>query len=137
MEPDHCRLCDRVVLVLPHPPASLSPNGRAHWSERGRDAQRWRRIGAGLMVNYRAVTGHDERDWPAASLRITWMFAGRQPDDDNCIARLKPVRDGLADAGLIADDGLIHVEGVVFERVKRHEQAVVLTLTRREAQHDR
>jgi crossover junction endodeoxyribonuclease RusA len=118
----------RLVIAMPHPPASLSPNGRAHWSERGRDAKWWRTLA-------KAKTRMEGQEgWPAASMHIFWLFAGRQPDDDNVIARCKPIRDGIADAGLVADDGLIRVEGVTFERVPRKEQGVVIRLTRQEAQ---
>lgn len=129
---------ERVVISMPHPPASLSPNGRAHWRTKAADAKQVRRD-AHLLTwrEQQGIITTDDTRWPAASMRICWMFAGRQPDDDNVIARLKPVRDGIADAGLVADDGLIRVEGVTFERVKRSEQAVVITLTRSDTtQHD-
>jgi crossover junction endodeoxyribonuclease RusA len=124
---------DTVVLDMPLPPASLGPNGREHWAMRNHATQLWRTMAAGLIASQRVIGQHDHRDWPGAQMDIHWQFAGRQPDDDNCIGRLKAVRDGIADAGLVADDALIRVGVVTFERVSRKDQAVRITLTRTEA----
>jgi crossover junction endodeoxyribonuclease RusA len=115
----------RIVLTLPHPPASLSPNGRAHWRRKAADAKQTRND-----AYISCLIADADKGWPAATMHIFWQFAGKQPDDDNVIARCKPIRDGIADAGLVADDGLIRVTGVTFERVPRKDQGVVLTLTR-------
>jgi hypothetical protein len=71
--------------------------------------------------------------WSSARLDICWMFAGRQPDADNTVARVKGAIDGIADACLVLNDQSIHLGAVTFERVSRKDQAVVLTVTRIEA----
>ena len=124
----------RVVLTLPHPPASLSPNGRAHWRTQAVDKTRTR-TGALLMTRnviwQEGITSHP---WPAARMDICWMFAGRQPDDDNVVARCKSIRDGIADGCLVSDDKHITIGTVTMERVPKAQQGVVLTLTRLDAQ---
>lgn len=122
-----------IKLVMPLPPASLSPNGREFWAVRNRDAQLWRTMAAGLIASQRVIGQHDERDWPGARMDIEWRYAGRTPDDDNCVGRLKSTRDGIADAGLVADDGLIHIGAITLVRVPRKDQQVIITLTRIEA----
>lgn len=131
-EPDICRLCDVVTLELPHPPASLSPNGRAHWRVKARDAAQVRQDAAMLVRQAIWEAGDVGHPWPAATMDIHWRFSGRQPDSDNTVSRCKNVRDGIADACLVSDDVSIRVGAVTFERVRRAEQCVVLTLTRRE-----
>ena len=113
-----------VTVELPIPPASLSPNGRAHWAERGRDARWWRTL-AKVKLEMTEAQG-----WPSARMDIHWCFAGRQPDDDNVIARCKSIRDGAQDAGLVNDDQAIRVGDVTFQRVRRPAQCVVVTFTR-------
>jgi crossover junction endodeoxyribonuclease RusA len=119
-----------ISITMPLPPASLSPNGREFWAVRNHDAQRWRTIAAGLIASQRVIGQHNERDWPGTVMNILWQFAGKQPDDDNVIGRCKAIRDGIADAGLVADDALIRVGTVTFQRVPRKDQAVTITLTR-------
>jgi hypothetical protein len=70
--------------------------------------------------------------WPACRMDICWLFAGVEPDSDNIVARLKAVRDGIADALLVTDDKHIQIGTVTTERVPRKEQGVVLTLVREE-----
>ena len=119
----------RITIDIPHPPASLSPNSRSHWRDKARDTRHMRTISNMLTCAAMGCADINE-PWPAARMDIHWRFAGRQPDDDNIIARCKPIRDGIADAGLVADDCSIHVGSVVFERVPRRDVEVVITLTR-------
>jgi hypothetical protein len=54
--------------------------------------------------------------WTSACCQATFFFEYRRVRDrDNCLAALKSAFDGLADAGVIANDaGLIHLP-VVFD----------------------
>jgi crossover junction endodeoxyribonuclease RusA len=119
----------RIVLTMPHPPASLSPNGRAHWRRKAADT---RDVRLGAMLTTRDAIWMDVVDhpWPSARMDICWLFAGTEPDSDNVVARLKAVRDGIADACLVSNDRDIHIGTVTMERVPRKEQGVVLTLVR-------
>jgi Holliday junction resolvase RusA-like endonuclease len=125
----------RLVITMPHPPASLSPNGRPNRWERAADTKRTRRDA--MLVTRQSMWDQlaewDINDpWPSARMDICWLFAGVEPDSDNIVARLKAVRDGIADALLVTDDKHIQIGTVTTERVPRKEQGVVLTLVREE-----
>lgn len=122
-----------VTIMLPHPPSSLSPNSRVHWRTKARDAQRLRRDAFCEVRHAIWEAGDVGHPWPAATMDIHWQFAGRQPDDDNIVARLKSARDGIADACLVSDDALIRIGIVTLGRVARKDQCVIITLTRIEA----
>jgi Holliday junction resolvase RusA-like endonuclease len=126
------RGAEAVILTMPHPPTSLSPNGRPNRWEKAADTKQVRRDA--MMVTRSVIwqDGIDSHPWPAAVMDICWLFAGTQPDSDNIVARLKAVRDGIADALLVADDKHISIGSVTFERVPRKEQGVVITLTRKD-----
>lgn len=119
-----------IQLTIPHPPASLSPNGRPSRWQKARDAKQLRSDAAHLTRQAIWEAGIDDHPWSGARLDIHWRFAGVQPDDDGVIGRIKAARDGIADACLVANDRDIVTGRVSFERVRRKEQCVVLTLTR-------
>ena len=123
-------------VVLPHPPASLSPNGRPNRWQKARDAKQVRRDAALLTRQAIWEQRIDSHPWDAARLDICWLFAGTQPDADNVVARCKSVVDGIADMGIVANDQVLRLGAVTFRRVKRTEQAVMVTITREERQHD-
>lgn len=126
-------MTETVVIAMPHPPASLSPNGRTNWAVRHRDGQMVRTRAYYLTWAARAPGAEP---WAGAVMDIHWQYAGRCPDDDNIVARCKSGRDGIAAAGLVTDDALIRVGAVTCERVKRANQQVIVTLTRMEGLHD-
>jgi Holliday junction resolvase RusA-like endonuclease len=66
-------------------------------------------------------------------MRIHWFYAGRQPDSDNIVARLKAARDGIADACLVSDDRDIQIGEVITVRVPRTQQHLLITMIRMEA----
>lgn len=127
----------RVVIVMPHPPSSLSPNARVHWRVRARDAARVRREAFCLTRQAIWDGGIDSHPWDAAVMDIEWRFSGRQSDSDNVVTRVKAARDGIADACLVRDDKYVVIGSITMERVRRSEQAVVLTLTRLDAENGR
>ena len=129
---DEGAVVQRITIDIPHPPASLSPNGRAHWRDRARDTKHMRMISDMLTCAAMGCADINE-PWPAARMAIHWRFAGVRPDSDNIVARCKSVRDGIADAGLVANDRDIRVGDVTFERVPRRDVGMIVTLTRLEA----
>lgn len=82
----------------------LGPNAREHWAARMRRTRHQRSATYLLMLEQ---VGRDrlksiaKRD--VISITLT-RIGGRPMDDDNLVAALKPVRDGVADA-LGLDDG--------------------------------
>lgn len=120
-----------ITITLPMPPAVLSPNARPFWAVRASAAKAMREAAAHVTRQAIWQDGITDHPWPAARIDVWWLFAGVQPDADNCIARLKSAIDGIADACIVANDNVIQLGAVQFERVKRKEQGVVLTLTRK------
>lgn len=89
---------DRALeLVLPWPDKALSPNARTHWAVKAGAAKRQRRD-AYIAAKQ---AGWDCEDWVGRRIHLWIDFyppTRRMPDDDNMLARMKPARDGIADA---------------------------------------
>jgi crossover junction endodeoxyribonuclease RusA len=86
-------------VILPWPPAELSPNWRGHWAKRARAARSYRHtcrtlaIAAGIEVPAYAANGGP------INLRLDFFPPNRvRRDDDNAVAAFKAGRDGIADA---------------------------------------
>lgn len=121
-----------LTVRLPLPWPLLTPNTRLHWAERARYTKQQREAGA-LYVRQAIVAA----TWP--DLPIVARFAGRvrldvtvypRPrmqvhDDDNFWAALKATRDGLADAGLVADDRQFVVGALTWDKANRSGELVV------------
>jgi hypothetical protein len=84
----------------------VNANERVHWAarhRRNRDVRETSKAFAGAAIRWRP------RDYMAskAALRytVTWPKGKRRLNDpDNLLGQLKPVTDGIRDAGLIQDD---------------------------------
>jgi crossover junction endodeoxyribonuclease RusA len=118
----------RLRLVLPLPPKVLSPNARCHWGVKSRavKAYRW----AARIV---AMSEWDSTSDPLPEADIVCVFHfkdKRRRDRDNLLASMKSAFDGIADAGIVADDSSFrhevqigepsadpHVEIIISERV--------------------
>lgn len=91
-----------MPIEFPWPDKALSPNARVHWAVRS-DASRVARE----MGHYTAIAGGWHRaELPPGRLHLWITFhppTRRMPDDDNMLARVKPYRDGIADAMRIND----------------------------------
>ena len=79
-------------------------NDRSHWSARARRAAEWRRAGflaacAWRTMPSRALPG---RWLVRLSLPVRWVNQRRDPH--NFIATVKPIVDGMVDAGVWPDD---------------------------------
>lgn len=87
-------------LVLPWPPADLSPNSRVHWSKLARAKKAYRAACGWAAIEQGAARIEAER------LHLTLVFVPpnrRAHDLDNCLARIKSGLDGLTDV-LEVDD---------------------------------
>ena len=97
-------LSPSTILAAFVPGALRNPlNGSAgrHWAVRARWARQWRGATAMLVRAFERGAAPD----PAAPKRVTFVaHVWQRFDDDGLRAALKPVRDGLGDAGLIHDD---------------------------------
>jgi Holliday junction resolvase RusA-like endonuclease len=95
-----------MVIVLPLPPRELSPNARPHWAAKARAVRQYRETAyLSALAECRAR--------PLRVARVTARFyfrTQRRRDRDNLLASLKPAFDGIADAGVVANDaGMIHM----------------------------
>ena len=76
-----------------------SPNARMHIYAKSKSNKQWRRF-AGLAARYQEIP-------PQQRIRLSAVIVRRAlgvADEDNDRARLKPVVDGLVDAGVIPND---------------------------------
>ena len=95
---------DTIELILGPAPRVLSPNRRGHWATESRAARVYREQ-AFLVARSRVGVNRKDLPWPGAFVRATFYFQiKRKRDGDNLNASLKHALDGLADAGIVADD---------------------------------
>jgi len=83
-----------MILTLPWPPASLSPNKRQHWSALARAKAAYRYACAMTAKQQGATKVAAER----LAVSLVFMPPDRRHRDlDNCLAAMKAGLDGLAD----------------------------------------
>ena len=94
------------------PPASVRGNSRAGWRAKAAAVRSLRESGFARGLEWRATDAT-----LAPPYRLTVRFrVGRSIDWDNLAIGVKPVIDGLEDAGVIADDREIREARVSVER---------------------
>jgi crossover junction endodeoxyribonuclease RusA len=119
-----------MEISLPWPASCLSPNARSHWRKVG-EAKK----AARTLAKYVALDAINRNNWPknvtAATTYITFVAKDdRKRDGDNHLAMLKAYLDGLADAGVIANDcGFTH-SPVRF--VKGEDRSVIIEVKQTE-----
>lgn len=107
-------------VTLPLPPRECSPNARLHWAPKARATRAARRVAWYWF----------QREKPAywtpkpVTLEITYHCPrscdGYRPRDvQNAIAALKPMVDGMVDAGIVLDDSAEWVSWGVFDITRR------------------
>lgn len=120
-----------LIVTLPLPPRSLSPNSRGHWATKARAVGNYR--ADARLATLSAL--HDAREvcaWDAASIEPHFYHrANRKRDGDNATASLKAGFDGAVDAGLVKDDCNIRHLPAVFHIDKLHPR-VELWITQEE-----
>lgn len=113
-----------VEIVLPWPPAAMSPNARSHWRARQKAAKEARALAWAEVRNAGWLVPAGER------IHIWIDFyppTRRMPDDDNMLARFKGYRDGIADALGIDDSVFVSHPYVKDESRKGGECRVRIT----------
>lgn len=99
-------MADFVVRIPGRPP---SPNRmrHAHWAAASRSSREWRGWAHLAALQAMSVAPKATGRTPLAAALIEPTFVcrtRRRRDDDNLIASLKPVLDGLVDARMLRDD---------------------------------
>jgi len=105
-----------MIITLPLPPKELHPNARPHWRTKAKYTKAYRLVSASFARKWiNSGMGSKPTVWATASVEATFYFKdARRRDRDGMLSSLKAAFDGLADAGLIADDsGLTHLPVVV------------------------
>ena len=110
-----------------HDLPTWTANDRGHWSDRADAVKAWR------MVTKSAANRHGVPRLGRVHVRLTMTPSDRRRrDPDNIAGVLKPVLDGLVDAGVLADDSAEYVASVtlVVERAEpgRGEHRWVVSL---------
>lgn len=92
-----------VYVELRHPAKELRPNGRAHMMAvvRTKKEARGRARIVALAGMQRA--GAQRGVFAPVRYRITWLYKGTRPDQDNVVAACKAYLDGCADAFSVND----------------------------------
>ena len=110
-----------TTLILPWPPAVLSPNKRVHWAVRNkavksyREECHWLTKASGIRIDWDGIV----------HLWITMCQPDRRHrDDDNCIAAFKAGRDGVAQA-LGLDDKRFRIHPWLSDEVVKGGQVRV------------
>lgn len=128
-------------LLLPHPPAALSPNGNGtHYMGIATARKKARAIAAAATVKLleqevgctlsraEIPTIYTLRHTTPTTYRIIWNHWGTvQPDDDNVVARIKSYKDGICDALQINDKNL-RLRGVDFIRDKTTAKTLTIII---------
>lgn len=99
---------DHIIIERPHPPKVLHPNARAHWRDKSAATKRYR---ADTKAVAMAILGYSRPPrWERANVQCTFHFRRRRNRDrDNLLGWMKAAFDGIADAGIVANDcGMIH-----------------------------
>lgn len=101
---------ESVTIILPLPPAVLSPNRpagtRGGRFARAAAAKRYRKLAKCATRDTQITTGPWERATVAAAF---YHKTQRRRDDVNHLAMLKSAYDGVVDAGLLVDDDSEHL----------------------------
>jgi crossover junction endodeoxyribonuclease RusA len=88
-----------IVITLPLPAPCLSPNARPHFMQKARATKAYR------TAAFIEARKHKAERWKRATAQATFYKATKRvSDSDNLLASLKSAYDGIADAGIVAND---------------------------------
>jgi Holliday junction resolvase RusA-like endonuclease len=116
------------VRVPGHPPGGNELHRMGKWGIR-KSREEWRQATFVLALDARPG---DWRPMAPVSLGVTWRYRIRRNRDlDNLVAGLKPVIDGLVDAGILEDDhsGILVSLGPFLVETGADRDETVLVLT--------
>ncbi len=128
-----CGYGESVKVTLPLPHRALSPNARVHWREKATATKAYRALASTSgreQIIGQANAGRHEWRWKSATAQATFFHTqNRRRDRDNLLASLKAAFDGIADAGIVADDsGITHLP--VQCKIDKDSPRVEITITR-------
>lgn len=97
------------IVIEGRPPSANARPGNVH--ARARETAQWRKDAGSLARVARRAweTKHGQlwRPLPAAALSVTFFIGDqRRHDFDNLVTTIKPLMDGIVDAGILEDDSI-------------------------------
>ena len=123
----------KLSIEFRHPDGVLGPNSYVPddaGAAARKNALKFRKKGETRRAAYlralKATFDVPQRNFAARTYVVDWFYKGRCPDEDNVVARLKPILDGCAEAFGI-DDRVLSVRGV--NRIHSKEDAGKLIIT--------
>ncbi len=115
-----------ITIGIPH--RSLSANARTHWATKAKKVKAARGVAYWYAVEDSSRC--QRQRWTNAISTVVWYAkTATHPDPDNALAMLKPYFDGLADAGVLANDRNLAHNPIRFEK-DRANPRVQITITR-------
>lgn len=117
-----------IVVVVPMPDSINSNNSRTHWAARNK----LRKIYFARLDDMQGVgliPGPPKTPLEKVTIRSV-MHVGGSSDDDNAVARHKPVLDWLKTRGYIVDDRRANLRWEAFpEQIVKRNGKYTITLT--------
>lgn len=119
-----------TVITFQRPCPLMSMNARGHWRQRHRLTKAWRFATWAAAVQTLGPSPADRWRPPSIVAVVLPVSRGARRDPHNYFATVKPIVDGLVDAGVWPDDTPAFVRTVepTFE-VQHTSQIVTVTLT--------
>lgn len=115
-----------TTIWFKQPDKRLSLNDREHWAVKARKAKAWR-FQASVAAQF-TISGN--RRQSRSFVEVTFpVKQNRRRDPHNAIATVKPIIDGLVDAGVWPDDTDEYVIVLDPKFDKRDDDIVVVRLT--------
>jgi crossover junction endodeoxyribonuclease RusA len=116
-----------ITITIPIPHRALSPNARTHWATKAAKVKAARNVAYWFAA---VDSSCQPKRWPNAISTVVWYAkTATHPDPDNALAMLKPYFDGMADAGVLANDRNLAHNPIRFEKDKANPR-VQITITR-------
>lgn len=107
------RIANTLLIVVPLPHKALSPNSRVHWRKLALE-KKFAKTRGHAAANLAIIDSFEDRYtkmhgplWKSASIKATFYLKdkrGMKSDQDNRIASLESVLDGIASAGVVEND---------------------------------
>lgn len=118
-----------ISIRFPQPAAFLNMNDRKHWAIKAREAHAWRQASGDAAFNAKPP-----EQGPSTVTVVLPVPDRRRRDPHNYFATVKPIIDGLVDAGLWPDDTPEWVTTTEPRLELRRDRIVTIELTPRTTQ---
>lgn len=113
----HCLACGAYVFTVPNAGEFVTLNQRLHHQVKAKRVKPWRSTTALVLKSFK-IPPFTER----AEIVAAWHgTTNARRDPSNALATLKPIIDGMVDAGVLIDDDDAHLYGpiIVLGRPRR------------------